>query len=81
MKSCHLWQHGGYCDKWNKSDRERQMLSDFTYYVESKKQSKWTNITKQKQSHRYREKNRWSPEGRGEGDEKKKKVTTRGNEC
>ena len=26
-------------------------------YVESKKQNKWTNITKKKQSHRYRGKN------------------------
>ena len=43
-----------YHDKWNKSDRERQILYDFTTCGIQKKK-KWTNITKEKQSHRYRE--------------------------
>ena len=37
--------------KWNKSDRERQILYDFTYIWNFK--NKWTNITKQ--SYRYTE--------------------------
>ena len=45
----------GYYAKWNKSDRERTNAVWFHLYVESKRQNKWTNITKQKQSHRYRE--------------------------
>ena len=45
----------GYYAKWNKSNWERQTLYDFTHYVESKKQNKWTNITKKNQSYRYRE--------------------------
>ena len=32
-----------------------KILYDFTYMWNLKKQDKWTNITKQKQSHRYRE--------------------------
>ena len=45
--------HRGYYAKWNKSDTERQIPYDLTF--EPKKQ-KWTNITKQKQTYRYREK-------------------------
>ena len=37
-----------------KSERERQIPYDITY-VESKKYNKLVNITKKKQSHRYRE--------------------------
>ena len=43
-----------YYIKWNKSDRERQIPYDFPC-VESKKQNKIANITKQKQNQRYRE--------------------------
>ena len=52
---CHLQQHGWTwraLHKWNKSDRERQILYDITY-VESKS-SKLVNRTK-KQTHRFRE--------------------------
>ena len=42
----------GYYAKWNKSDRERQIL--YQLYVESKKYNKLVNITKQKQTHWYR---------------------------
>ena len=43
----------GYYAKSNKSDRKRQIQYDLN--VESKKLNKWTNITIQKQIHRYRE--------------------------
>ena len=36
---------GGYYAKWNKSDRERPILYDITYYVESKKYNELVNIT------------------------------------
>ena len=39
--------------KWNKSEKDKYCI--FHSYVESKKQNKWTNITKQNQTHRYRE--------------------------
>ena len=42
----------GYYAKWKKSDGERQTLYIFTYMWNLEKQ---TNITKQKQTHRYRE--------------------------
>ena len=45
---------GGYYARWNKSDREKQILHDITY-VESKKHDKLVNIIKKKQTHRYRE--------------------------
>ena len=45
---------GGYYAKWNKSDRERQILWCHLY-VESKKYNKLVNITKKPQAHRYRE--------------------------
>ena len=44
---------GGHYAKWNKSDRERQILYDITY-VESKKHNKLVNITKKKWTHSYR---------------------------
>ena len=37
------------------SDREIQILYAFNFYMKSKKQNKWTNITKQKQTQKYRE--------------------------
>ena len=43
---------GGHYAKWNKSDRERQILYDVTYMCNKKK---LVNITKKKQTHRYRE--------------------------
>ena len=45
----------GYYAKWNKSDRERQTLYDFIYMWNLKTQNKWTNISKHKQSYKYRE--------------------------
>ena len=59
----------GYYAKWNKSDTERQILCDFIYMWNLKKQNKWTIIVKQTQSHRYREQKRCLPKGRGLGDE------------
>ena len=35
--------HRGYYAKWDKSDRERQILCDFTYIWNLKKQNKWTS--------------------------------------
>ena len=52
---CNMNAPGGYYAQWNMSDIERQILYIFHLYVESKKQNKWTNVTKQKQIHRYRE--------------------------
>ena len=46
-KFCHLKELGEHYSKWNKSDRERQILYDITY-VESKKYSKLVNITKKR---------------------------------
>ena len=60
---------GGYYAKWNKPDRERQILYDITYMWNLKKYNKLVNITKKKQTHRYREQTsgyQWE-EGRGEG--------------
>ena len=48
MEICHMQQHGWIWrvyTKWNKSNRERQILYDITY-VESKKYNKLMNITK-----------------------------------
>ena len=57
----------GYYARWNKSDREKQILHDITY-VESKKHDKLVNIIKKKQTHRYREQTsgyqRWEREAR-----------------
>ena len=58
---------GGYYAKWNKPDRERHTVW-YYLYMESKKYNKLVNITKKKQTHRYREQTsgyRWG-EGRGE---------------
>ena len=58
---------GGHYAKWNKSDRERQIL--YHLYVESKKYDKLVSLTEKKQTHRYREQMRGYQcgEGRGEG--------------
>ena len=45
---------GEHYAKWSKSDRERQILYDFTY-MWNLKNNKWANITRQKQTYRYRE--------------------------
>ena len=56
--------------KWNKSDRERQILDVITY-VESKKYNKLVNIAKKSQTHRYREQTSGYQlgQGKGEGEE------------
>ena len=46
---------GGYYAKWNKSDRERQILYVITDMWSPKKQNKLVNITERTQTHRYRE--------------------------
>ena len=54
---------GEYYAKWNKSDRERQILYDITYMwnlknttkKEKQKYNKLMNITKKQQTHRHRE--------------------------
>ena len=43
----------GYCVKWSKSDRERQMPYDFTYVWNLK--NRINKQTEQKQTHRHRE--------------------------
>ena len=52
-----MQQHDGpraYYAKWDV--RQRKTNGVWLYlYVESKKQNKWTNITKKKQTYRYRE--------------------------
>jgi len=52
---------------WNKS--ERQNIKWPHLHVESRKQNKWINITKQKESWRKRT-NRWLPEGMGVQEER-----------
>ena len=54
---------GGYYAKWEV--RERLKTIWFNLYVESNKQSKWTNTAKQKQSHR--EQTGGCQRGEGEG--------------
>ena len=47
---------GEHYPKRSKSERERKILYDIYYlYMESKKNSKLMNVTRKKQSHRYRE--------------------------
>ena len=46
---------GRYYAWLNKSDRERQILYDISYMWKSKKYNKLVNISKKKQTHRYRE--------------------------
>ena len=57
----------GYYAKWNKADRKRNTVW-FHLYVESKKQNKWTNKTKQERTHRYREQTGGCQKGEGSGD-------------
>ena len=52
----------GYYAKHNKSEKDKYCM--ICLYLESKKQNKWTKITKQKQS--YRHINRWFARGEGE---------------
>ena len=47
---------GKHYAKWNKPDRERQILYNMTYMWNLKKFSKLMNRTKKKLTHRYREK-------------------------
>ena len=53
---------GGYYSKWNKSDRERQMLYDITYMWDLKKKTTEHN-EKPKQTQIQRT-NQWFPVGR-----------------
>ena len=79
MKSCHLRQHGGTlrvscCEK--KSDRESQILYDFTHTQNIK--NKETKISeqikpKQKQTCRYRLQISGYQKGRGQGNAKQVK--------
>ena len=46
---------GGYYAEWNKSKRERHILYDVIYMQTLKNKTNGTNLTKQKQSYRYRE--------------------------
>ena len=46
---------GGHYAKWNKPDKERQILYDITYMWNLKKYNKLLNLTKKKWTHRYRE--------------------------
>ena len=46
---------GQYYAKWNKSERERQIQYGITYMWNLKTYNKLVNITKKKQTHRYRE--------------------------
>ena len=62
-QSCHLWHEWtiGYYTKWNKSDRKRQILYDFTYTWNIK--NKWTETELKTQKtvgwRRGKERNRW----------------------
>ena len=61
--------HGGYFAKQNKSDRERQIA--YVSTETGKQKIKLVNITKYKQTHRYREETssyQWR-EGNGQGQE------------
>ena len=53
----------------------------FHLYVESKKQNKWTNITKQKQTHRYREQASGCQRGEGWGEGQNRWRGLRGTNC
>ena len=57
----------GYYAKWNKSEKDKYCM--ISLYMESKKQNTWTNRTKQKQTHRYREQTGCCPKGGGRGNE------------
>ena len=67
----------GHFEKWNKSNRERQILYDFTYMWNLKNK---TNKTEQKQTHRYWEQT--DDYQRGEGGrlaEKRKEIKNKKN--
>ena len=46
---------GGHCAKWNKSDKERQILNDITYMWNLKKYNKLVNITEKEVYSPYKE--------------------------
>ena len=60
-----------YYAKWNKSDGKKQIL--FHFYVESKKQNKWTNKTQDSQVQRtdcgYQREGGWGVGRMGKGDQ------------
>ena len=61
--------------KWNKSDRERQILDDITY-MWNLKHNKLVNKTKGKQTHRHREQTsgyQWG-EGGGKGHDRGRRL-------
>ena len=45
------------------SDRERQILYNFTYRWNLQKQNRWTNMTKQEHTPRHREQSKGCPRG------------------
>ena len=57
---------GEHYAKWNKSDRKTNTIW-YHLYVESKKYNKLVNITKKKQTHRYREQTSSYQWGEGNG--------------
>ena len=60
---------GGHDVKWNKSDRGRQILCDITYRWNLKEYNKLVNITKEKQTQRYRRQTSDRQRGEGSGEE------------
>ena len=74
MEFCLLQQHGWTWRILNKkrckSDRERQIQYDITYMWNPKKQSKLVDVTKKKQTHRYREQTSSQQWGEGSGEAK-----------
>ena len=58
---------GGYYAKWNKSDRERQIPYDFTYWWNLKNKTNKQNKTKWKQTHRNTEQRGGCQRERGSG--------------
>ena len=62
-------EFGGRYAKWNKSDRERQILYHYQLYVKSKKTLQISEYKKKEMTHRYREQTTgyWWGEGREQG--------------
>ena len=56
-----------YYTKWNKSDRERQILYDITYLWNLKK-NQLMNVTKNKYTYRYRKQTSSYQGGEGNGE-------------
>ena len=59
---------GGHYAKWTKRQRKTNTVW-YHLYVESKKYNKLVNITKKKQTHRYREQTGGYQRGKGMGKE------------